>query len=886
MDVDDTASDTATSRPGSPVAPLPQLSSTRQQTYRFNWDPSLRRAGPGSVSEATDNREEAYIAPNGNIFRLNNVSSMSLALPHDWSSSKHGFNAISTVLNNPRKSQAPPKAHSTLPAVPPAELPRVKRKDFDTYLNSVKSEWDRFERNLRMGRQGAAQVDSYGHLQAASPPASTYHLSGEPLSPRTPRSPLPGQELPALKVVPPVFFETKFDMGDTKTFGQVTESTGDNEDTMDPAAIAHSLPLLEKLSHYADVVEQHLVKEISIRSSSFFAALTNLNDLQTESQACLDRVNRLRAMLKEVDERAAKRGLEMVRLESKLVNMEKLNEGVKMVKHVTEMVGVAGNLVQAGEWGEALGVIEELDALWEPPPPPPTKNNEKTQTPSSTPIPLSQLKAFAALPSHLKDLTLQITTSLTSELVAVLRSDMGTRIEGTQGVEKANELLSDRLKPLLQGLARTKGVKAALGSWRDVMMTEIREAVKRHLPSSADVDEEDVGSSKKTLSERSAALAKELREMSHDDFLKLMTASYESLMRGVYGVKAQIQVLTSLLEPIPDAGPSLETDLSDTLTSACELANARASKVLAVRSEQHAQLTLREFHALFESTWQFVLACETLCRKMIVGLRGAIVSQAKAFLSAFHATRIAGSAKLVEDEQWMQVEVPAKMQRVVQLLVDAAMRDPADLVLPKPKLELGPPSESSNDGSTSTNGSGNMRQPLSPPSTPPSGSPPPILEKSGNGNAKQLFVEDRPYFVVGATLRVLGEQLSEYMQLIMNLPLLTTDAMGRVIEFLKAFNSRTCQVVLGAGAMRSAGLKNITAKHLALASQSLSIAISLIPYVRETFRRHLSATQAVMLVEFDKLKRDYQEHQNEIHAKLVVIMGDRLNVHCRSLQVS
>jgi hypothetical protein len=29
----------------------------------------------------------------------------------------------------------------------------------------------------------------------------------------------------------------------------------------------------------------------------------------------------------------------------------------------------------------------------------------------------------------------------------------------------------------------------------------------------------------------------------------------------------------------------------------------------------------------------------------------------------------------------------------------------------------------------------------------------------------------------------------------------------------------------------------------------------LIPYVRETFRRHLSRKQAVMLVEFDKLKR-------------------------------
>lgn len=106
--------------------------------------------------------------------------------------------------------------------------------------------------------------------------------------------------------------------------------------------------------------------------------------------------------------------------------------------------------------------------------------------------------------------------------------------------------------------------------------------------------------------------------------------------------------------------------------------------------------------------------------------------------------------------------------------------------------------------------------------------------------------------------------------------------------------------------MRSAGLKNITAKHLgkmlsfslikcllivlslglALASQALSIMISLIPYIREGFRRHLNPKQAVMLVEFDKLKRDFQEHQNELHSKLVAIMSDRLEVHCKTLRVS
>ena len=54
-----------------------------------------------------------------------------------------------------------------------------------------------------------------------------------------------------------------------------------------------------------------------------------------------------------------------------------------------------------------------------------------------------------------------------------------------------------------------------------------------------------------------------------------------------------------------------------------------------------------------------------------------------------------------------------------------------------------------------------------------------------------------------------------------------------------------------------------------------------------------------MLTEFDKLKRvrqfspvevmlmmqDYQEHQNEIHAKLVAIMSDRLSVHVAALRV-
>ena len=236
--------------------------------------------------------------------------------------------------------------------------------------------------------------------------------------------------------------------------------------------------------------------------------------------------------------------------------------------------------------------------------------------------------------------------------------------------------------------------------------------------------------------------------------------------------------------------------------------------------------------------------------------------QAKAFLQHFHQERISRSAKLVEDEQWTPSEVSVDLQGTVDVLVDSAVRDPPQLVITS--TPNAPPQEPLSDSAT------DPRPEPSPPMSPSA----PAKTANGTSASKHLRIEDRAYFTVSATSAVLG-LLSDYLRFIVNLSMLTTDTMSKVIEFLKAFNSRTCQVVLGAGAMRSAGLKNITAKHLgqstyrlpafsmhslcfyppALASQSLTIMISLIPYVRETFRRHLSSTQAVMLVEFDKLKR-------------------------------
>ena len=178
------------------------------------------------------------------------------------------------------------------------------------------------------------------------------------------------------------------------------------------------------------------------------------------------------------------------------------------------------------------------------------------------------------------------------------------------------------------------------------------------------------------------------------------------------------------------------------------------------------------------------------------------------FLQAFHQARISRSAKIVEDEQWNPIQITPSLQHIINVIVDSAVRDSPELVIkPETEIDLSNPI-------TSTSISATTGPPDPPGLRPTNGFP-----LSASASSKHLCIEDRTYFAVSATTEVLA-LLLDYLRLVVNLTMLTMDSMSRVIEFLKAFNSRTCQVVLGAGAMRSAGLKNITAKHLGTSIQT------------------------------------------------------------------
>eukprot|EP00658_Telonema_sp_P-2_P006064 TRINITY_DN12303_c0_g1_i3.p1 TRINITY_DN12303_c0_g1~~TRINITY_DN12303_c0_g1_i3.p1 ORF type:complete len:246 (-),score=69.93 TRINITY_DN12303_c0_g1_i3:98-835(-) len=128
------------------------------------------------------------------------------------------------------------------------------------------------------------------------------------------------------------------------------------------------------------------------------------------------------------------------------------------------------------------------------------------------------------------------------------------------------------------------------------------------------------------------------------------------------------------------------------------------------------------------------------------------------------------------------------------------------------------------------------------------------------------------------------EMVAEYMLCADQLPALCTDIVQRVVELLKTYNSKTCQLVLGAGAMKLAGLKSITARHLVLASQCLSVTLCSIPPVRAHLGNYMPARYEPLLVELDRIAKDYVEHRSEIYTKIVQIMKDRIDFWCNSIK--
>jgi hypothetical protein len=334
----------------------------------------------------------------------------------------------------------------------------------------------------------------------------------------------------------------------------------------------------------------------------------------------------------------------------------------------------------------------------------------------------------------------------------------------------------------------------------------------------------------------------------------------------------------------PQELASARRDVAWAAQQVADVGQGRWVKLLAARAPATARLRLFELRALLDAAERFSVECERAAASSSGGggaggghghgghgrggggpsaaLRSALQAQARAFVDAFHARTSTRLLHVLEAEQWVLVEVPPRFQAIADRLSSFASSSSASR----------PPS---GGGGLGAGGAGGAAAAAAP-SDPSSSSNPQHPELT-------LHLRGRRYHLVNAALLLLSAA-GDYASVAAAIPAFSAEVAAKLLEALRLFNATTAQLVLGAGAMRTAGLRSISAKQLALSGQALSMAGALLPDLRAALLAAASAPRRALLApEFDRVQGDLQLHVDQVLQKLVDIMRDRLAVTERQL---
>lgn len=748
-----------------------------------------------------------------------------------------------------------------------------------------------------------------------------------------------------LSTIPPVYFEEGFHLENPRTFDVISEKSDvvrpprppskddkhANGLVPEPAqtgrkALATNAILQEKLSWYMDTVEIHLISSISTASKSFFTALGSLRELHAEAADSVNRIQVLRKDLQKIDKEMALGGLKIVNLRRRRENVRMLGAAVAQLRDVVESVSRCEGLVEQGDIEEAADGLEEVEKLMAGEKLPDPAASEDEEGAPRRIIDLRSIKALEGSSDDLAQLRQRIgmgyETRFLNDLLGDLREHVqtvpsnvtlqrwGNSFQRQRGGQRSgvsvspaymnfNNDLRSKLNTQLNGLARAHYTMSAATSFKTAVLREMKGLIRKHLPSSSDDDNESMvslsthGGHQLSQQEKSSILARNLRALDSDDAYTMLMNVYTGISESLRRLSVQVKVLLDIASglgnsptsgvrspprsPNPQSmdqaikssqiGPTASDmaqdeilqvlDMSSLLGQAVDIAQSQITKVLKVRSEQTAQLSKEEFLRYFTLNRLFADECEAISGRSGTALKTIVGNQIRDFITRFGDGQRHQIVNVMDADRWDARDFGDAENTILTRILDASTKDidawveVSKIWIPRDENEQGKPADTTGENGT---------------------------DKS---KVRSAVIDEQKYILPDSAVAMM-RSIEEFDFLMSNIPSMIQDIAPHLLDILKLFNSRSSQLILGAGATRSAGLKNITTKHLALSSQALSFVIALVPYVREFVRRHGQANP--LMAEFDKVKRLCQEHQSGIHEKLVDIMSSRSSVHVNSMK--
>ncbi|KAH7318482.1 Vps54-like protein-domain-containing protein [Stachybotrys elegans] len=866
----------------------------------------------------------------------------------------------------PSSTTHKPPTSRDIPPVTLTNIQRISTDEFAPYISQFSALYEQLRRvkeseedsqnNRRSSKQDdASESTADGLLRPGSKPSigrkgSTASLSSlnsidAPTIGRRSSSGLTRkvtQGPPPLSTIPTVYFDDDFHLENPRTFDVVSErsevipptsasAAGKKEGSGSAAAprkaLATNAILQEKLSWYMDTIEVHLINSISSASTTFFTALGSLKELHSEAADSVERIKALRRELGALDEEVATTGLQVSQQRRRQENLKQLNDAVLQLKRIVEGLANCEQLVEAGEVDKALATIDALENLIA---------GERGEDEPDSGLQLRDLRGASALQGvslDLKTLRFRVGKAFESQFIDVLMTDLrkhtetvavpdvllrwsnaASRVRGANHARSPSvfpaylsgtEDLRSQVLPSLSGLHRAEHVIVAASAYREVVMREIRNLIRRPLPSSNDDDNESMmsvstsGGRQLSNQDKSSILARNLRALDPEDAEELLTKIYvgiaETLRRLTTQVKVLLDIASSISDPAgldglksppmrsplpspriernsmypPAVSPELQEELHKTLditnflSQAVDVAIDKIVKILRVRSAQASQLPLDLFLRYFTLNLYFATECEAISGRSGTSLKNVVNGHIKDFVQKSGDAAMQRLAQEMEKDQWNAKDFDEKNVELLNHILECSTHDPESWT---EKNRIWVPYSEVVGGADTT-------------------AEPAETNGSGKEKARTATIDEQQFVLPNPAVLCL-EGIAEFLHLVTGIPMMATEVGSSLVAYLNMFNSRCTQLILGAGATKSAGLKNITTKHLALASQALAFIATLIPHIREFVRRHAGSGVGVsnLMGEFDKVRRLLQEHQDNIHQKLVQIMEGRAALHAKTMK--
>ncbi|CAF0831024.1 unnamed protein product [Adineta steineri] len=575
--------------------------------------------------------------------------------------------------------------------------------------------------------------------------------------------------------------------------------------------------LQDKYTHYLDEVELLITRALSTKSHCFHDAVRSHDEIQSFLNTTRHAISSLRCELSNYDNQSLLTLLRLYRLLRQRQNQRQLLKRLESLSIVKQTHMQVQALLTTSDYLSALDLIDQ------------TRDIISTQLND-----LSSLRFFDTQLSELYKLN-----------ISLMRQEFGQTLNQHLTTQQDLPLTSDyveedKFTTMLIGLIRVKDEK---------YIDEIRSKFESFI---FDIIEKTVTSNSKdnNLDKYNKTIVKNNSDqsISNDEnssntryiysstinsnsssfisWFRLINIVLTSTEQGLNRLSNVCQLISeSLLKHQQNTNSSI-------ITLLYELYDTVEDRLITILTQectryqvQVERLTLDEYAQIVKLIDNFILKINQYEKKYNSRpLKTFLQSQTSKFLNHFHDERKQRVSDTLDNEQWKQVAVPRSIQNSVDELFSRT--------------------------------------------------------SSVNPNGSDTLIIENEHFVLSNSALHLFMLVLDYCSCAQ---LLTSssinDVQHRLIELLNLFNSKTCQLVLGAGAVRLGRIKTISAKILAITCRCLQFIKITLPLIKLRFDQLQTSSESSSTIssissnkQFEQLTKLYSEHIDEIHGKLISII--------------